>query len=305
MIALFIIAVCLIAAAAVLGVRLSPSSLSADQRGDVALQTIVIAGFALLVLVQVASTLVIVLTDDDGGSTASQQIAAAPPAANTPSRQAAPDPDRDATVTPATDSAPAPTTSAPDVPLPEDDICQPWEVFDPDTEAAGFGGPEGLGGVWSSLVGCVRVCYAQTWWGAATRLGNFPPHRFINASTPEQLRGVYLRDADGKTLPSPAYAILLEYGLQDIRLAPEEGQDLQYATYQIVSSTQAGPNLDTTQNAELGGELITVVAEGEEIRVAESGDACQHIQTNTGAELVNSDTSRTLRPTRQPDDANN
>ena len=304
MIALSIIAVCLIAAAAVLGVRLSPSPLSADQRGDVALQTIVIAGFALLVLVQVASTLVIVLTDDDGGSTASQQIAAAPPAANTPSRQAAPDPDRDATVTPATDSAPAPTTSAPDVPLPEDDICQPWEVFDPDTEAAGFGGPEGLGGVWSSLVGCVRVCYAQTWWGAATRLGNFPPHRFINASTPEQLRGVYLRDADGSLLPSPAYAILLEYGLPDSRLAPEEGQNDQYATYQIVSSTQAGPNLDTTQNAELG-ELITVVAEGEEIRVSESGDACQHIQTNTGAELVNSDTSRTLRPTRQTDDTNN
>ena len=303
MIALSIIAICLIAAAAVLGVRLSPSSLSADQRGDVALQTIVIAGFALLVLVQVASTLVIVLTDDDGGSTASQQIAAAPPAANTPSRQAAPDPDRDATVTPATDSAPAPTTSAPDVPLPEDDICQPWEVFDPDTEAAGFGGPEGLGGVWSSLVGCVRVCYAQTWWGAATRLGNFPPHRFINASTPEQLRGVYLRDADGSLLPSPTYAILLEYGLPDSRLAPEEGQNDQYATYQIVSSTQAGPNLDTTQNAELG-ELITVVAEGEEIRVSESGDACQHIQTNTGAELVNSDTSRTLRPTRQTDDTN-
>ena len=304
MIALSIIAICLIAAAAVLGVRLSPSSLSAEQRGDVNLQTLVIAGFALLVLLQVASTLVIVLTDD-GGSTASPQSAAAPPAANTPSRQAAPDPAGSPTSTTTADGAPTTASSALVDPVSEDDACQPWEVFDPDTEAAGFGGPEGLGGVWSSLVGCVRVCYAQTWWGAATRLGNFPPHRFINASTPEQLRGIYLLDADGSPLPSPAYAILLEYSLPDIRLAPEEGQDLQYATYQIVSSTQAGLNLDTTQNAELGDELITVVAEGEEIRVSESGDACQHIQTNTGAELVNSDISRTLRPQYQLDDTNN
>ena len=301
MIALFIIAVCLIAAAATLGLRLSPSSRSADQRGDVSLQTLVIAGFALLVLVQVASTLVIVLTDDDGGSTASQQTAAVPPAANTPS-QATPDPAGGPAVTTTADSGTA--TSASVDPVAADDTCQPWEIFDPDTEAAGFGGPAGLGGTWSSLVGCVRVCYAQTWWGGATRLGDFPPHRFINASTPERLRGIYLLGEDGDPLPSPAYAILLEYSFPDIRLAPEEGQDDQYATYQIVSSTQAGPNLDTTQNAELG-ELITVVAEGEEIRVAESGDACQHIQTNTGAELVNSDTSRTLRPSLQPDNTTN
>ena len=298
MIALSIIAVCLIAAAAVLGVRLSPSLRSADQRGDVSLQTLLIAGFSLLVLVQVASTLVIVLTDD-GGSSASQQAAAIPPAAIPPSA-AAPDPDGGAastTSTTAADPDSAPTTSAPVVPV-SPDACRPWEIFDPDTEAAGFGGPEGLGGIWSSQVGCVRVCYAQTWWGGRTRLSHFPPYRFINASTPEQLRGEYLWDADGDPLPSPVYTMLLEYSLTDIRLAPEEGQNDQYATYQIVSSTQASSNLDTTQNAEMG-ELIPVVNEGEEIRVSESGDACQHIQTNTGTEFVNSDISRTIR---QPDD---
>ena len=285
MIALFIIAVCIIAAAAALSLRLSPSLRSADQRGDVNLQTLVIAGFALLVLVQVASTLVIVLTDDDSGSSASQQAAAIPPAANPPSGQTAPDPD----------GAP---TSAP-LPVSGDDACQSWEIFDPATEAAGFGGPAGTGGVWSSLVGCVRVCYAQTWWGGATRLGDSPPYRFINASTPPKLRGIALVDAEGNELNElPLYGILLEYSRTDIRLAPEEGQNDQYATFQIVSSTQAGPNLDTTQNAELG-ELVTVVAEGEEIRVSENGDACQHIQTDTGTELVNSDISRTIR---QPDD---
>ena len=301
MIALSIIAVCLIAAAAALGVRLSPSLRSADQRGDVTLQTLLIAGFALLVLLQVASTLVIVLTDDDGGSSTSQQAAAVPPATNPPSA-AAPDPIGGAastTSTTAADPDSAPTTRAPVVPEPGDDACQPWEIFDPDTEAAGFGGPEGLGGVWSSLVGCVRVCYAQTWWGGLTRVGHFPPYRFIRASTPEELRGVPLYDAEGNLRRSPLYAILLVYSLTDIRLAPEEGQSDQYANHQIVSSTQAGSNLDTAQNAELG-ELITVAApEVEEIRVAESGDACQLIQKDTGTELVNSDFSRTLR---QPDD---
>ena len=282
MIALFIIAICIIAAAATLGLRLSPLSRPADQRGDVNLQTLVIAGFALLVLVQVASTLVVVLTDDDGGSSTSQQAAAIPPG------QAAPDSGGGAATTTVADPDSAP------VPVSGDDACQPWEIFDSDTEAAGFGGPAGVGGIWSSLTGCIRVCYAQTWWGGATRLPDFPPYRFINASTPEELRGIGFVDADGNELPQPVYILLLEYSRTDIRLAPEGGQSDQYATYQIVSSTQAGTNLDTTQNAELD-ELITVVAEGEEIRVAESGDACQHIQTDTGTELVNSDFSRTIR----------
>ena len=35
--------------------------------------------------------------------------------------------------------------------------CQPWEVHDPTLEAAGRGG--GNGGIGSSAIGCVRVCY--------------------------------------------------------------------------------------------------------------------------------------------------
>ena len=37
--------------------------------------------------------------------------------------------------------------------------CQPWEIFDPTLEAAGRGG--GQGGVGSSAIGCVRVCYIR------------------------------------------------------------------------------------------------------------------------------------------------
>ena len=37
--------------------------------------------------------------------------------------------------------------------------CEPWEIFDPTLAAAGRGG--GNGGVGSSRIGCLRVCYVQ------------------------------------------------------------------------------------------------------------------------------------------------
>ena len=40
-----------------------------------------------------------------------------------------------------------------------DSRCQPWEIFDPTLEAAGRGG--GQGGIGSSAIGCVRVCYIE------------------------------------------------------------------------------------------------------------------------------------------------
>ena len=39
--------------------------------------------------------------------------------------------------------------------------CEPWEIHDPNYESQGIGGPTGLGGVWSSKIGCIRACYAK------------------------------------------------------------------------------------------------------------------------------------------------
>ena len=43
--------------------------------------------------------------------------------------------------------------------------CEPWEIHDPNYESQGIGGTTGLGGVWSSGIGCIRVCYARFHWG--------------------------------------------------------------------------------------------------------------------------------------------
>ena len=39
--------------------------------------------------------------------------------------------------------------------------CEPWELYDPEYAAAGIGSPTGKGGVWSSGIGCISVCYAR------------------------------------------------------------------------------------------------------------------------------------------------
>lgn len=39
--------------------------------------------------------------------------------------------------------------------------CEPWEIYDTNYAAAAIGSPTGKGGVWSSGIGCVRVCYAR------------------------------------------------------------------------------------------------------------------------------------------------
>ena len=41
-----------------------------------------------------------------------------------------------------------------------DDRCADWEIFDPTLDAAGRGGGEG--GLESSAIGCVRVCYIES-----------------------------------------------------------------------------------------------------------------------------------------------
>ena len=47
-------------------------------------------------------------------------------------------------------------------------ICATWEYYDPGRAAAGIGGPEGNGGVFSSNEGCFAPCYWQAKKGANT-----------------------------------------------------------------------------------------------------------------------------------------
>ena len=39
--------------------------------------------------------------------------------------------------------------------------CEPWELYDPNYAALGIGGPTSIGGVQSSKIGCVRVCFIR------------------------------------------------------------------------------------------------------------------------------------------------
>ena len=57
-----------------------------------------------------------------------------------------------------------------------DSRCQPWEIFDPTLDAAGRGGGEG--GVGSSAIGCVRVCYV----GHVSDTGNIASEDIIGNS---------------------------------------------------------------------------------------------------------------------------
>ena len=52
-----------------------------------------------------------------------------------------------------------------------DSRCERWEIFDPTLEAAGRGGTAGTGGVTSSAIGCIRVCYIQSTQMANTAAG--------------------------------------------------------------------------------------------------------------------------------------
>ena len=47
--------------------------------------------------------------------------------------------------------------------------CEKWEIFDPSLDAAGRGGGEG--GITSSAIGCVRVCYVKSGADTATASG--------------------------------------------------------------------------------------------------------------------------------------
>lgn len=92
-----------------------------------------------------------------------------------------------------TDSSEMPTEFCQRQLLPISNLCKPWEIFDPTLEAAGRGG--GNGGIQSSAVGCVRVCYIEAGGISETTLSpaemKLVPHG--QANTPSEWQLLYSR----------------------------------------------------------------------------------------------------------------
>ena len=147
--------------------------------------------------------------------------------------------------------------------------CEPWEIRDTELQAQGIGGPQGHGGIWSSAIGCVRVCYVQTRW-ADSNAGS--TYRIIPT---------------GGTAGDPAtLELLLGFSHSDVRQTRGSGL---YTTHQIVSSTELGLSTSRTVNATDGGRQ-PAANENEEIRVHPSQEFCHLVDTaNDDEEIARSD----------------
>ena len=152
---------------------------------------------------------------------------------------------------------------------PGEGTCEPWEIRDAELEAKGLGGPQGYGGIWSSAIGCVRVCYVQTRWPNS---GAAPTYRIIPAG-----------EAAGA---ETAWELVLGFSLSDVR---QPRTTSRYTTYQIVSSTELGLSTSRTVDA-TDGRRQTTVNEDEEIRVHPSQEYCHLVDTaNDDEEIARSD----------------
>ena len=171
--------------------------------------------------------------------------------------------------------------------------CEPWEIRDTELQAQGIGGPQGYGGIWSSAVGCLRVCYVQTVSGGMTQM-----------------------DDDYRLLPSgqahdyndTVYQLTLGFSFSDQRIRPaSSGADRLYPTWQVVSSTQVGdlpaPGAETMRSAVRNVDAAeqtprSVVDENQEIRVHPSQEFCHAVDTsNDDEEILRSDELITGRST--------
>ena len=163
--------------------------------------------------------------------------------------------------------------------------CEPWEIRNLQTEAKRIGGPEGYGGIYSSAIGCIRVCYVQTQWGAATQMAT--SSRLLPA---------------GEAAVTNMRDLLLGFSLSDVRLRPTGGEGSRYPAYQVISSTEVGQlplptasaavrNAARTEDAanHPRGQL-TVADENIEIRVHPSQEFCYAVDTaNDDEEVTRSD----------------
>ena len=167
---------------------------------------------------------------------------------------------------------------------PGEGTCEPWEIGNIELKAKGIGGPQGHGGIYSSAVGCIRVCYVQTRWGAATQTGG--SERLLPT---------------GETATA-VRSLLLGFSLSDVRLRPTTGEDTRYPTYQVISSTEVGQLPIPTASATVRNAVrtedaanhargrLTVADENIEIRVHPSQEFCYAVDTaNDDEEVTRSD----------------
>ena len=172
--------------------------------------------------------------------------------------------------------------------------CEPWEIRDLQMEAKRIGGPEGYGDIYSSAIGCLRVCYVQTVSGGATQM-----------------------DDDYRLLPSgqtheytdTVYQLTLGFSFSDQRIRPanDPAANGLFPTWQVVSSTQVGdlpaPTTETMRSAVRNVDaaeqpLRSVADENQEIRVHPSQEFCYLVDTaNDDEEILRSDELITGRNT--------
>ena len=177
---------------------------------------------------------------------------------------------------------------------PGEGTCEPWEIGNIELKAKGIGGPQGHGGIYSSAVGCVRVCYVQTVSGGRTQM-----------------------DDDYRLLPSgqthdyndTVYQLTLGFSFSDQRIRPANNVAANglFPTWQVVSSTQVGdlpaPAAETMRSAVRNVDaaeqpLRSVADENQEIRVHPSQEFCHLVDTaNDDEEILRSDELITGRST--------
>ena len=98
----------------------------------------------------------------------------------------------------------------------QEGLCQPWEVHKVALAAKGYGGTQGHGGIFSSSIGCVAVCYL-TGLSAASRT---TPHAFdVGNRTPRSYRSIEIM---GSGAPSRQAVSRLAY--DDSNRAPVAGE---------------------------------------------------------------------------------
>ena len=176
---------------------------------------------------------------------------------------------------------------------PGEGTCEPWEINDIELKAKQLGGPQGYGGIWSSAVGCVRVCYVQTVAGGNTVMSD--DYRLLPSG-------------QAHDYADTVYQLTLGFSFSDQRIRPaSSGAGRLYPTWQVVSSTQVGdlpaPAAETMRSAVRNVDaseqpMRSVVDENQEIRVHPSQEFCHAVDTaNDDEEILRSDELITGRGT--------
>lgn len=160
--------------------------------------------------------------------------------------------------------------------------CEPWEIFHPNLAAAGRGGVRASGGIESSGIGCVRVCYvrftpASVWTDSSPTAGNLT---ITGAQTDTYV------DLTGAKAATTA----------ELRFSLSDGHDSVSSTSSddITFAVNGDRSVDSNGNTSGGVDMAIALIEGSdsvanlEIRVATNQRYCQVWNTTTDEEELRS-----------------